>query len=36
MLPLLLKRGKISIGGDVEAKFRAGTQRKAIQSLSHM
>jgi len=36
MLPLLLKRGKISKGGDMEAKFRAATQGMAIQSLTHM
>jgi len=35
MLPLLLKREKIHIGGDMEAKFRAATERTAIQSLSH-
>jgi len=35
-LPLLLKRGKISIGGDIDAKFRAVTEGTAIQSLAHM
>jgi len=35
MLPLLLKSGKIFIGGDMEAKFRAVTQGMAIQSLTH-
>jgi len=30
MLPLLLKRRKIFIGGDMEAKFRAVTQGMAI------
>jgi len=36
MLPLLPKRRKISIGGDMEATFRAVTQGMAIQSLTHM
>jgi len=36
MFLLLLKRGKISIGGDIEAKFRAATQGMVIQSLTHM
>jgi len=36
MLPLLLKKGEIFIGGDMEAKFRAATQGMAIQSLTHM
>jgi len=36
MLPLLLKRGGISIGGDIEAKFRAATEGTGIQSLPHM
>jgi len=35
MLPLLLKRGKISIGRDMEAKFRAVTQGMTFQS-AHM
>jgi len=36
MLPLLLKRGKIFIWGDMEAKFRAVAPGMAIQSLTHM
>jgi len=36
ILPLFLKRGKIPIGGDIKAKFRAMTQGMAIQSLTHM
>jgi len=36
MLPLLLKWGKIFIGGDMELKFRAATQEMDIQSLTHM
>jgi len=36
MLPLLLKREKIFIRGDMEAKFRAVTQGMAIQSFTHM
>jgi len=36
MLPLLLKRGEISIRGDMEAKFRTTTEGMAIQSLVHI
>jgi len=36
MLPILLKRGKMTIGGDREARFRAGTELMANQSLPHM
>jgi len=37
MLHSFLKEGmKISIGGDMEAKFRAETEGAAIQSLPHM
>jgi len=36
MFPLLLKREKIFIAGDMEAKFSAMTEGSAIQSLTHM
>jgi len=36
VLPLLLKRGKISIGGEMEAKFTAATEEMAVQSLPHL
>jgi len=34
--PPLLKRGKISIGGDMKAKFRVASEGTAIQSLPHI